>query len=70
MYRPVRRWGIPELFKFQEPLRDYKITVYQALASEDIMFQRKVNSRKRINLLYDEVERHYYLIVNITCAMS
>ena len=31
----LSRGGIPELVKFQEHLRDYKITVYQGLACED-----------------------------------
>jgi hypothetical protein len=35
--------GIPELKKFQEHFRDYKITVYQGLACEDIMFEWLVN---------------------------
>ena len=34
------------------------------------MFEGQVDSHKRINLLYDDVERHYHVIVNITGAMS
>ena len=33
--------GIPELIKLQEHFREYKITVYQGLACEDIMFERQ-----------------------------
>ena len=31
--------GVPELFKFQEHFRENKITVYEVLACEDIMFE-------------------------------
>ena len=34
------------------------------------MFEGKVDSPKRINLLYDDVEQHYHVIVNITGAMT
>jgi hypothetical protein len=34
------------------------------------MFEGQVDSPKRINLLYDNVERHYHVIVNITGAMA
>jgi len=34
------------------------------------MFEGQIDSTKRINLLYDEVERHYHVIVNITGAMA
>jgi len=61
---------IPELIKFQEHFRDFKITVYQGLTCEDIMFEGQVDSSKRINLLNDNVERHYHVIVNITGAMA
>jgi len=61
---------IPELIKFQEHFRVYKITAYRGLACEDIMFEGQVDSPKRINLLYDDVERHYHVIVNITCTMA
>ena len=61
--------GIPELINFQEYFREYKITVYQVLACEDIMFEGQVDSPKKINLLYDDVEHQYHVIVNITGAM-
>jgi len=47
--------GIPQLIKFQEHFRQYKITVYQGLACEDVIFEGQVDSPKRINLLYDDV---------------
>jgi len=34
------------------------------------MFQGTVRSAKRINLLYDDVERHYHVITNLTGAMA
>jgi hypothetical protein len=48
--------GIPQLIKFQEHFRQYKITVYKGQACEDIIFQGQVDSPKKINQLYDEVE--------------
>jgi len=48
--------GIPELLKFQEYFRQYKITVYLGLACEDIMFEGKADSPQKINLLYDNFE--------------
>ena len=62
--------GIPELIKFQDHFREYKITVYQGLACEDIMFEGQLDSPKRINLLYDDVDPHSHVIVNITGAMA
>ena len=34
------------------------------------MFDGQVQTEKRINLLYDDVSRHYHVIVNITGAMA
>jgi len=34
------------------------------------MFVGQVDSSKRLNLLYDEVERHYHVIANLTGAMG
>ena len=48
--------GIPELIKFQEHFRENRITVYQVLACEDILFEGQVDSPKKINLFYDDVE--------------
>ena len=58
--------GIPEHIRFQEHFWDYKITVYQGLSCDDIMFEGQVDTSKRINLLYDDVERHYHVITNVT----
>ena len=58
--------GIPELIKFQEHFREYKVNVYQGPAFEYIMFEEQVESPKRI----DNVERHYHGTVNIKGAMA
>jgi len=34
------------------------------------MFEGQVDSPKRLNILYDEVERHYYIIAKLTGAMA
>jgi hypothetical protein len=62
--------GIPELSRFQEYFREYKITVYQGVNCADKMFEGQVDTSKRINLLYDDVERHYHVITNLTGAMA
>jgi len=62
--------GIPELNRFQEYFRDYKIFVYQCLGCDDIMYEAQVDSSKHLNLLYDDVERHYHVITNLTGAMA
>jgi len=62
--------GIPELNRFQEHFRDYKIVVYQGLGCDDTMFEGQVDASKRINLLNDDVETHYHVITNLTGAMA
>ena len=62
--------GIPQLIILQEHFRQYSVTVYRGLACEDIIFEGQVDSPKKINLLYDDVEQHYHVIVNISCAMA
>jgi len=66
----TRGGGIPELNRFQEHFRDYKIVVYRGLRCDDIMFEGQVDSSKHLNLLYDEVERHYHVIANLTGVMA
>jgi len=34
------------------------------------MFEGQIDTSKRTNLLFDDVERHYHVIVNITGAMA
>ena len=36
----------------------------------DIIFEGNVTSDKRVNLLCDDVTRHFYVIANLTGAMS
>jgi len=66
----TRGGGIPELNRFQEHFRDYKIFVYQGLGCDDIMYEGQVDSFKHLNLLFDDVERHYHVITNLTGAMA
>jgi len=44
--------------------------VFGGLQCEDIIFEGQVVSEKRVNLLYDEVTRHFHVIANLTGAMS
>jgi len=62
--------GIPELVRYQEHFRQYKIVVHCALSNVDIMFEGQVDSPKRLNILYDAVERHYHVIAQFTGAMA
>jgi len=62
--------GIPELITFKNHFREYEITVYRGLPCEDIMYEGQVDTPKKINLLYDDVEQHYHVIGNITGAMA
>jgi len=61
---------IPELVRFQEPFGDYKIVVYDDLHCDNIIFQGQTGSAKRINLLFDDVSRHYHVITNLTGAIA
>jgi len=58
--------GIPELVSFHEHFREYKIVVYHGLNCDNIIFEGQVDSTKRLNILYDDVERHYRVITNLT----
>jgi len=58
--------GIPELTRFQEHFHEYKLVVYSGLNCDSIMYQGHVESNKRVNLLFDEVIRHYHVIGNLT----
>jgi len=61
--------GIQELQRFQEHFSEYRIVVYGGLDCRVIIFDGQVTSEKRINLLYDDVNRHYHVIANLTGAM-
>jgi len=56
--------------RFQDHYTEYKIVVYSGFNCEDIIFEGQVTSEKRVNLLYDDVNRHYHVITNLTGAMS
>jgi len=62
--------GIPELARFQEHFWEYKLVVYHGLNCEDRLFKGQVDTSKRINLLHDDVERHYHVITNLTGVMA
>ena len=62
--------GIPELVRFQEHFRQYKIVVYHGVSCDDIMFEGQVDFPKSLNILYDEVEKHYLVIAKLTDAMA
>jgi len=62
--------GNPELVLFQEHFREYKIVVYRGLSCEGINFEGRVDSTKRLNILFDDVQRHYHVIANLTGAMA
>jgi hypothetical protein len=61
--------GIPERTKFREHLSEYRIVVYSGLECDN-MFYGQVNASTRINLLCDDVNRHYHVITNLTGAMA
>ena len=62
--------GIPEFESFQDHFRQYKIFVYTQLNCDEIMFEGHVETSERLNLLYDEVTRHYHMIGDLTAAMA
>ena len=65
-----RGGGVPELMRFQEHFKEYNIVVFGGLNCEDIIFDGWVESEKRMNLVYDDVKRHYHVINNFTGAMT
>ena len=65
-----RGGGIAELVRFQEHFHEYKIVVYQGQSCDSIMFEGRVQSPKRINLLYDDGGHYYHVITNIRGAMA
>ncbi len=44
--------------------------MYTGLNWDEIMFEGRVESTERLDLLYDEVIRHYHVIGNLTAAMA
>jgi hypothetical protein len=47
--------GIPELIKFQEHFKVYRIVAFRGSNCKDLVFDGQIESEKRINLLYDGV---------------
>jgi hypothetical protein len=62
--------GIPELTRFQEHFKEYRIVVFGGFKCEDIMNDGQVESENTINLIYDDVSQHYHVIENLTGALS
>jgi hypothetical protein len=62
--------GINEIQQFQICFKDYKIVVYGGLECDDIIFEGEVISEQRVNLLYNDVTRHFHVIANLTGAMA
>jgi hypothetical protein len=61
--------GVPELIRFQEHFKKYRIVVFGGLNCKDLVFDGQVESEKRINL-YDDVTRHYHVINSVIGALS
>ena len=64
-----RGGGVPELMRLQEHFKEYRIVVFGGLNCEDVYFDGQVESEKRINLVYDDVNTHH-VINNLTGAMA
>ena len=64
-----RGGGIRELERFQDQFKEYRIGVFAGLNCDEIYFDGQVNSEKRLNLLYDDVD-HHHVITNLTGAMA
>jgi len=62
--------GNAELARYKEHFREYKIVVYQDLSFDNMMFQGQLESTKRQNAIYDDVEWHYHMIKNLTGAKA
>jgi len=60
--------GVPELMRFQQHFKEYRIVIFGGLKCEDIYFDGQVESEKRINLVYDDVNKHFHVINSLTGA--
>jgi len=63
-----RGGGVPELMHFQEHFKEYRIVVFGGLDCADIIFDGQIESEKRINLVYDAVNKHFHVINSLTGA--
>jgi hypothetical protein len=61
--------GIAEIEGLQDHFSQYKL-VDEGLKHDSIMFEGRVDSPALINLLYDDVTRHYHVIGSLTCSMA
>jgi len=65
--RDLSRVGrVPELMRFQEHFKEYRIVVFGGSNCEDIYFDGGIESEKRINQVYDAVQRHFHVINSLT----
>jgi len=69
-YRLSKWLWDPRLIRFQEHFHEYKIVVSDGLHCDSILFECQVESPKRINFLFDDVNRNYHVITNLTGAMA
>ena len=44
--------------------------MYRWLNCDEIIYEGRVETSERLNMLYDEVTRHYHVIGNLTAAMA
>ena len=58
--------GINEIQRFQDHFTEYRIVVYGGLDCNDVIFDRQINSEKRMNLLYDDANKHYHVNAKLT----
>ena len=63
----LRVGGVPELMRFQEHFKEHRIVVYGGLDCGDITFDGQVEFEKRINLVYDAVNRHFHVMKSYGC---
>jgi hypothetical protein len=63
--------AIPELEIFLDHFSEYKIVLYEGLNCDSIMYEGHVDSSDAwINLIYDDVTRHYNVIGRLTGSMA
>jgi len=63
----VGRWWNTRANEIPRTFQRYRIVVFGGLNCEGIIFDEQVESEKRINLLYDDVKRHYHVIKSYGC---
>jgi len=58
------------VLRFQEHFKEYRIVVFGGLNCDNIYFDGQVESEKRINLVYDDVRRHFHVINSLTGVLT